>query len=384
MIDDLDRGRPVLQDERRCRQGVEQVGKLDDQRGPGAGQIDQLQLGLDRQPESPFRADEQARQVECASTLPAAGNEVIKVVSAHPPEDLGKSAVDLIGVCRGEAGCGAVAGPFAVLLGAPGFKFVFCQRLEVDKAAVGQHRLQFENMVDGLAVEDRPCSRGVVGDHPADRGAVRGRDIGGEEQPVRPERLVQLIENTPWFDTDPALVGIDLEHAVEVLGAVENHSRPDRLPGLRRATAAGRDRHAEPCAHSHRSRDIRGIRREGDHERHDLVDAGIRGKERPVERVAPHVVGADRCGKCLSEVGRVDRRLAGLIDHGQFADTHRAGASVSRLRSRGASDASRVSPSRSHSRPRSRVSPPAANETRRVPSPPGPYAAPSITTTPAS
>ncbi len=124
LIHDLDRRRCVLQDQRRRRQGFEQAGKLDDERGPGARQLDQLQLGLDGHAERPLRPDEQAGEVEVnlAWATATLGNKLIEVISAHAAEDLGEAAVDLLGVLGGQAPGHAVAGAFQVLLGALGLE----------------------------------------------------------------------------------------------------------------------------------------------------------------------------------------------------------------------------------------------------------------------
>ena len=95
-------------------------------------------------------------------------------------------------------------------------------------------------MIDGLAVDDRVRAGGVVGDHAADRRPVRGGDVGGELQAVRLDLLVQVVEHAARLDASQRSVGVDLQDAVEILRAVEDHARPDRLAGLRRAAAAGR------------------------------------------------------------------------------------------------------------------------------------------------
>ena len=84
---------------------------------------------------------------------------------------------------------------------------------------------------------------------------------------------------TPGCDARPALVGIDLQHAVQVLRGVEDQPRADRLAGLRRAAAPRRDRHAVPSGIVTAARRPR---RSGNHhaERLDLVDAGVGGIER--------------------------------------------------------------------------------------------------------
>ena len=105
LIHDLDRRRRVSQYQRGGRQGFEQAAELDDERGPGARQLDQLQLGLDGDAKGPLRADEQPGEVEVgvAGRASTRGNKRVEVVPADAPENLGEAAVDLLGVLGGQA-----------------------------------------------------------------------------------------------------------------------------------------------------------------------------------------------------------------------------------------------------------------------------------------
>ena len=145
---------------------------------------------------------------------------------------------------------------------------------------------------------------------------------GANCRPCGLSAQVQIVEHAPRLDARPALAGVDFEHAIEVLRAVENDTRPDRLAGLRRAAAPRRDRHAELGAHPHGGHHV--VRRRGkrDHERHDLVDAGVGRVERPAEAIEPHVVRADRLGEGLVQ-RTAGRSLAPRpVDHGQFGHAH--------------------------------------------------------------
>ena len=166
-------------------------------------------------------------------------------------------------------------------------------------------------MIDRLAVEDRPRARGVVGDHAADRRAVRGRDVRGEQQAVRlrAPRFRSSSTQPGWTRAQRSSALISTI-AVEVLRAVEDHARPDRLPGLRGPAAPRRDRHAEPGAHRDRGRDVGRGRRERDHQRDDLVDAGVGRVQRPVEPIGADVARADGLGQGPVQRRQVDGRRA--------------------------------------------------------------------------
>ena len=141
----------------------------------------------------------------------------------------------------------------------------------------------------------------------------------------------------------------------------------DRLAGLRRPAAPGRDRHPEPGADRRRrpttSAAVAGKR---DHQRNDLIDAGVRRVERPAEPIEPHVVRADRLGQGL--VAALVRSMAWRlrpVDHGQFGQAHVDLPSHSGRQSRGAPRGAGPARGRASRRPR-------RTRRARVPSPPGP------------
>ena len=78
---------------------------------------------------------------------------------------------------------------------------------------------------------------------------------GAKRRPCGRERGVQLVEDDARLDARPALGGVHLEQAVEVLRRVDLQAGADRLARLRRAAAAHRERAAELAA------DLDGLRR---------------------------------------------------------------------------------------------------------------------------
>ena len=241
----LDRRRPVGQDGRGGRQGVEQVGELDDEHGLRPRQLDQAELGLDDDAERPLRADEQVGQVE-RRVAPAAGPEGVEVVPADAAEDLREAAFDLLGVLRGQPrgprGSTPLPGPSAAhLASSPGSS----SGPQLDDAAVGQDDLQLEDVVDRLAVERpsgcprscwRPCRRSWPGwpsrcrGRTAARAACSARFRSSSTQPgsTRAQRPSALISRT----------------RLRYLEQSRIDPGPDRLARLRRAAAPGRQRHA--------------------------------------------------------------------------------------------------------------------------------------------
>ena len=160
------------------------------------------------------------------------------------------------------------------------------ERTKVRERAVRQHDVLLEHVIDRLAVQ-RPIAR-RWSCWPSCRRPWRGsptthraRSAGRCGRSMR----VQVVEHDAGFDPRPALVGVDLEHPVQVLRGVEHEPGADRLAGLRGAAAARRDRDAvlggDRDGADHR---LGGLGND-DAQRLDLVDAGVGGVKRARDRV---------------------------------------------------------------------------------------------------
>src|SRR5262249_16416613 len=114
----------------------------------------------------------------------------------------------------------------------------------------------------------------------------------------------------------PALGGVDLQHAIEILRAIEDHTWPDALPGLRRASATWRDRDTVAATGLHRGDNFLYRGRQDDPERHDLVNAGIGGVESAAEPVEARLAGA-ALGQRLLELGDIEGSRGPGIGHGE-------------------------------------------------------------------
>ena len=129
---------------------------------------------------------------------------------------------------------------------------------------------------------------GVVADHPADRAAVLGGRIGGEEQTLGRNRRVELRLHHAGFDHREAALGVDVPNRIHVLGEVEHDRRVAGLAGERGAAAARENRQAILARQRERAHHVALVARNHDAERDLPVDRGVGGIER--ER---GVVGAD-------------------------------------------------------------------------------------------
>ena len=81
---------------------------------------------------------------------------------------------------------------------------------------VEKHGGEREHMVACLAVEAGALAARVRVDHAADRGAVGGGELGGEEQAVRFERCVELVLDDARLHAHAAVRDVDVEDAVHV------------------------------------------------------------------------------------------------------------------------------------------------------------------------
>ncbi len=141
--------------------------------------------------------------------------------------------------------------------------------------AVGENRIDRADVVGHQAVADRLGPAGVVPRHAADRAACVGRGIDREEQPVRAQRTVQVGQHDPRLDPCGACGRIDLEHAPQVLAAIDHQRAVDRLAALAGAAAAGEDRHAMRARDREGRLHVVDPTRDDHAERHHLVDRGV-------------------------------------------------------------------------------------------------------------
>ena len=261
----------MLENDRRRAQGVEQIVELDRQDRLGGGQRYEVQARLDQHPERSFRSDDQLREVARLIGI----DERVQVVSTDPAQDVRKTPPDLGGVLGPEAADLAITAALERVCPADRLQLVRVQRTQVRDGSVAQGDVQIEHVVNRLAVQHRSGAAGVVADHAADGGAVGGRDVRREAQPVGEQPGVQLVEHDARFDPRPALVGVHLEDAVEVLGRVELQPGADRLTGLRGAAAARRDRDAVAARDRDGADDVLARADDDDAGRIDLIDAGV-------------------------------------------------------------------------------------------------------------
>ena len=233
----LDGRRAVAEHERRGGECIEQLRELDRQHRLGRRQRHEIDPRRQHERERPFGPDDQPRQVERSCWI----HELIEVVATDAPQDAGKPPADFIGMPRRQLAHRAIARAHQIAAGACGVEIRPAERLKAVNRAVGEHDFEIEDVIDRLPVQDRSRAARVVRDHPADRRAAGGGNVGSEPESVRPQRRVQLVEHDVRFDARPALRRVHLEQPIEVFRCVELKTGADRLARLRRPTAARGD-----------------------------------------------------------------------------------------------------------------------------------------------
>src|SRR5262245_61144856 len=83
-------------------------------------------------------------------------------------------------------------------------------RADGDEAAIGEHDFQFIDVVGGSSIDGRVGSTGVVGNHAAERGAGTGGDVRSETKTMRPQELIELIENDSRADPNGSAFQVEI------------------------------------------------------------------------------------------------------------------------------------------------------------------------------
>src|SRR5258705_11315402 len=99
-------------------------------------------------------------------------------------------------------------------------------------AAVRQDRIDGNDVLSSVAVAERTRAAGVVAGHAADGGARGSRDVDRKPQSMRLELAVELVEHDAGLDDAAAAGDVDLDHIVEIPGAVDDQRGVDGLAAL--------------------------------------------------------------------------------------------------------------------------------------------------------
>ena len=143
-----------------------------------------------------------------------------------------------------------------------------------------------------------------------------GGGIGAEAEPVRRGGGGDGVEHGARLDQRRLLLGVDVQHVVEVPREVEHEAGRERVACDRGAAAAGDDRRVQLAADGEGGDDLVGAARERDHLGDDPVVGGVGRVLCP-----PPGRGLD-----LGQPGRAERgRQLPLVDSLPWRDSRRRG-----------------------------------------------------------
>jgi len=263
---------------------IHQAVEVDEANSCGLGSGDDPYFGIENDPQSSFRPHHQVGHVESIAL-----QQVVEIEATDVAHDLRKAILDLIPVTREDSRHRSVEAafePFELLLRLPTGRV---DLTEHDLCAVKENAPSLENVIDGLAIDDRSSSRRVVAHHAADSGAVAGRRVGPELVTEMGHVLAQAVLNDSRLHSRPLLLGVDLENPVEVGRAVDDEGFVDGLPFETRATAARQQRQAVLGGELHGGLHV--VRMLGDNsgQRRGPVDTGVGAIQRQRHRVGTHL-----------------------------------------------------------------------------------------------
>jgi len=300
----LDRGRPEGHERPCVAQGRVEAVVAEVHQRHVARQRQDVERRLREEAQRPLRAAQHGVEVEAAVRAAQMG----EVVAGEAAVQRRERFVDQRGVLALKLVHLPVDGPREVLPGLRGREPVVVEGFGVPDRPVGQRRGEGAHVVAGLAVEAGALAAGVGRDHPADGGAVRGRQFGGEEQAVLGQGRVELVLHHTRLDPRRAAHRVDGEDAVHVPREINHDPVREGLAVGPGPAAAGGDPHRGEPLLGEQGRDaheVVPVARESDGLRRDLVDRIVRGEHgavglghRQVAREAPRAqLGAEGRGQ---------------------------------------------------------------------------------------
>ena len=305
-VDGLDRGRLHGDQGARVAQGGIEAVVADVHQRRVLRDRQHVELGFGDEAERALRPAQDGVEVEASLAVADMGEVVAGERAVELREALGdqRLVVAVDGVHQ------PVDGPDAVGSGLDRLELLLVQRARGPDRAVEQHGGERQHMVAGLAVDARALAARIGVDHAADGGAVRGRQLRREEQPVRLQRLVELILHHPGLDPNAPPRGVDLQDAVHVARQVDDEAVGQGLTVGAGAAAARRQLERAKARLGGNGRDaheILGARRKGDRLGKDLVDRVV-GREHRAVGMGEAELPLEATGAQLGEERSVQRR----------------------------------------------------------------------------
>ena len=187
------------------------------------------------------------------------GDELVQVVAAHTAQQFGVAFEHRVPVVLGNLQHAPVDAGFQ---GAVTQNFLdrrLLHGLEQGRAAIGKHDLELEDVVNGLAVQNRARAGRVVADHAANGCPAAGRRVRTEQEAVRPQVGIELVLHHAGLYPRPVLLGVQFQHLMHVVGHVHDDRPPHALTGEGRAAAARQHRYPVAARHAYGCLDVIGM-----------------------------------------------------------------------------------------------------------------------------
>ena len=327
-IDELDRGWLQGDDVLRRRHRRTKRREIEHAQGLACRQSGELQLEARKIGERSLGADEEVGEIDRAIARIGAlalRIEHIDVVAPDAAQHAGDHAADFVALAgtdrRERLGQRIRFG----IMHFPG-------RTKCHFTAVGQNRLDADNVVHHVAVLDRARAAGIVARHASDRRLRRCAHVDRKPEPVRTEVGVELIEHHTRLNGHGHRVRVEVDNLTQRFAVINHQCLADGLPALRRPGAARKDRHLELARDSQCGPRVGFVTRHDHADGEDLVDGSV-GRVAPARSDVKQDVTAAFGGEPLYErrAGCNTRRSArepridpdGVLDrcvHGQGAE----------------------------------------------------------------
>lgn len=272
----------------------------------------QTEFGAERDRECAFGAAEERREIQLAEISSEAVQLIedhIELVSRAAAHRLRETLSDQISVLEDQ-----IADFFSDALDA--WTTLRRSLRKLDARAVPETRVDPQDIVGCPSVEDRSASCGVVPYASSDVRLSRCRRIGREEQSVRSQTIVEIIDRHPWLDLAGSGIWVNLEQFIAVRGEIEDHGFVDALSSEACPASSRQHRDTHFAEDLHAGSGVLWTDRDEHTDRFNLVDRRVGRVDASRGLVEADFAAADRT-ECL-----LDRWVAARRAH---ADESRQG-----------------------------------------------------------
>ena len=157
--------------------------------------------------------------------------------------------------------------------------------------AVGQDHVQFFDVIQGFAIDDRVRAAGVVAYAAADTGPAGSGGVGGIHQAVGNQLSVQVVQHDAGLNPGPHLFFVHFDDLVQVFAEVGDYGMVHGLPGQAGAAGPGQHWDSGLVGHVYDRQNIVHVAGDDHAHRLHLVDTGVGAVENSGRRVELYITG---------------------------------------------------------------------------------------------